>query len=302
MWEVAGINASDRWYHSPLGERKKMAEEKKEKKAVKTKVGKESPKKTLKKEEVVDEKELLKKADEKEKVKKETEEKQKTVKKAEKKIEKVEAEQKIEEIRAKNKHGKKYRTVKEKIKIDKIYEPDEAINLAKETSVTKFDATVDLHLRIDKKIENLRGVVNLPAGTAKDKKVLEVTEKNVEEVVEKVKAGKAEFDIMLAIPAVMPKLASLAKILGPKGLMPNPKSGTVTENITEAAEEFRGGKLEFKADKGNNIHISIGRVSFERDKLKENLDAVLAAVPIGKVLSAHLTTSMGPSIRIKVGK
>jgi large subunit ribosomal protein L1 len=157
-------------------------------------------------------------------------------------------------------------------------------------------------LKIDKKIENLRGVVNLPAGSAKEKKVLEVTEKNVEEIVEKVKAGKAEFDIILATPAVMPKLAVLAKILGPKGLMPNPKSGTVTENITEVAEEFHGGKIEFKADKGNNIHISIGKVSRDHDKIKENLDAVLAAVPIGKVLSAHLTTSMGPSIKIKVGK
>lgn len=254
------------------------------------------------KEAVIEEKELLKKAEEKEKVKKETEEKKKKIKKVEKKEEKIVVEHKAEEIRAKNKHGKKYRAVKEKIEIDKIYEPDEAIDLAKETSVTKFDATIDLHLRIDKKIENLRGVVNLPAGSAKEKKVLEVTEKNVDEIVEKVKAGKAEFDIMLAIPAVMPKLASLAKILGPKGLMPNPKSGTVTENISETAEEFRGGKVEFKADKGNNIHISIGKVSRDHDKIKENLDAVLAAVPIGKVLSAHLTTSMGPSIKIKVGK
>jgi len=279
-----------------------MADEEKKKRSPKVKEGKESPKKALKKVEVDDEKEILKKAEEKEKAKKETVEKEKKIKKIEKKEEKIVVGQKAEEVRAKNKHGKKYRSQKEKIEIDKIYELDESIDLAKETSATKFDATIDLHLRIDKKIENLRGVVNLPAGCAKEKKVLEVTEKNVDEIVEKVKAGKAEFDIMLAVPSVMPKLASLAKILGPKGLMPNPKSGTVTDNISETAEEFRGGKVEFKADKGNNIHISIGRVSFEHDKLKENLDASLAAVPIGKVLSAHLTTSMGPSIKIKVGK
>lgn len=279
-----------------------MAEEKKVKKTSKVKEEKESQKKALKKAEVEDEKELLKKAEEKEKVKKETEEKEKKIKKVEKKVENVELKEKIEEVRAKNKHGKKYQLVKEKIEIDKIYELDEAIDLAKETSITKFDATIDLHLKIDKKIENLRGVVNLPAGSAKEKKVLEVSDKNVDEIVEKVKANKIEFDIILATPSVMPKLASLAKILGPKGLMPNPKSGTVTENISETAEEFRGGKIEFKADKGNNIHLSIGRVSFEHDKLKENLDAALAAVPIGKVLSAHLTTSMGPSVKIKVGK
>lgn len=268
---------------------------------------KETAKKTSGKKAIIEEKELLKKAEEKEKERKETEKKSRRAKlsgsrsKASGK-EKIVVEQKAEVVRAKNKHGKKYRSVKEKIEIDKIYEPDEAIDLVKETSITKFDATIDLHLKIDKKIENLRGVVNLPAGSAKEKKVLEVTEKNVEEIIEKVKAGKAEFDIMLATPSVMPKLASLAKILGPKGLMPNPKNGTVTENISEAAKEFRGGKIEFKADKGNNIHISLGRVSFDHDKLKENLDAVLAAVPIGKVLSAHLTTSMGPSIRIKIGK
>lgn len=278
-----------------------MAEVEK-KKIPKVKAEKSSPKKVLKKAEVEDEKELLKKAEEKEKAKKEAEEKEKKVKKVEKKEEKVIIEKKVEEVRAKNKHGKKYRTVKEKIEIDKIYEPDEAIDLVKELSTTKFDATVDFHLRLDKKIENLRGVVNLPAGAAKEKNVLVVDEKNVDEIVEKVKANKVEFDVMLATPAVMPKLASLAKILGPKGLMPNPKSGTVTDNLAEAAEEFRGGKVEFKADKGNNIHISIGKVSRNHDKIKENLEAVLAAVPIGKVLSAHLSTSMGPSIKIKVGK
>jgi len=267
-----------------------------------TKEEKKSSKKTLNKVGVEDEKMLLKKAEEKEKARKETEDKEKEIKKVEKEETKTVIEQKAEEVRAKNKHGKKYRSVKEKIEIDKIYEPDEAIDLVKETSLTKFDATVDLHLRLDKKIENLRGVVNLPAGSAKEKIVLAVTEKNIEEVVEKVKSGKTKFDIMLATPTIMPKLASLAKILGPKGLMPNPKSGTVTENIEEAMEEFKSGKVEFKADKGNNIHISIGRVSFDHEKLKQNLDAALAAVPVGKVLSAHLTTSMGPSIKIKVGK
>lgn len=279
-----------------------MAEEKKKKETKVVKKVQKASKEETQEAEKVEEKALLKKAEEKEKESKKTEKEQKQLKKEEKKEEKPKEKAEAEKIIQRKRHGKKYRSSKEKIDKTILYEIDEAIDLVKNSSVTKFDSTIDLHLRIDKKIENLRGVVNLPAGSAKKKLVLAVTDKNIAEVIEKVKSGKTDFDIMLATPQAMPKLASLAKILGPKGLMPNPKSGTVTENIEETTREFESGKIEFKADKGNNIHISIAKVSFEHDQIKQNLEAVLAAVPIGKVLSAHLTTSMGPSIRVKVGK
>lgn len=251
--------------------------------------------------EVVDEKELLKKAEEKEKVKKIEAKEVKKVKKTEKKIEKIK-EEKIAKVTRVKKHGKKYKEIKNKIEVDKIYEINEAISLIKELPKRSFDATVELHMRLDKKVENLRGVVNLPAGAPKSKVVVEVNDKNVEDIVEKVKAGKIKFDIMIATPSVMPKLTVLAKILGPKGQMPNPKNGTISENTKETAEDFKGGKVEFKADKGNNIHFAVAKISYTEEKIKENIDAVVSAVPIGKVITAHLNLTMGPSIKIKVGK
>lgn len=250
----------------------------------------------------IDEKKLLKEAEEREKEAKVEVKKEKKIKKEEKKIEKKTETKEATKIKRIKKRSKKYRESKEKIEIDKIYEIDEAIMLIKDLPKTKFDPTLELHLRLDKKVENLRGVVNLPAGAPKSKKVLEVDDKNIDDVVEKVKSGKTEFDVMVATPSVMPKLASLAKILGPKGLMPNPKNGTISENVKETAEDFRGGKVEFKADKGNNLHFAIAKVSYTSDKIKENLEAVISAVPVGKVISAHLNTTMGPSVKIKIGK
>lgn len=282
-----------------------MSEEKKKKEKELKSKAKSVKKVTVKKEEAhdqIDEKKLLKEAEEREKEAKVEEKKEKQNKKKEKKIEKKEEKQEEKKVKRIRKRSKKYRESKEKIEIDKIYEIDEAINLIKDLSKTKFDPTVELHLRLDKKVENLRGVVNLPAGAPKSKKVLEVDDKNIDDIVEKVKSGKVEFDVMVAAPSVMPKLASLAKILGPKGMMPNPKNGTISENVKEAAEDFRGGKVEFKADKGNNLHFAIAKVSNSLDKIKENFEAVISAVPVGKVVSAHLNTTMGPSIKIKVGK
>lgn len=252
-------------------------------------------------EEPVDDKKILKEAEEREKEAKKKVKKEKSQKESKKEAAKEEP-KKIEVARRQRKHGKKYRSLAKNIEQNKLFEIDEAIKTAKELSKTQFDATIELHLRLDKKVENLRGVVNFPSGTVKEKKVLEITEKNIDAEVEKVKVGKIDFDIMITKPAYMPKLAMLAKILGPKGLMPNPKNGTVTENVKEAAEEFRGNKVEFKPDKGNNIHFALAKVSWPEDKIKANLEAALSAVPIGKVLSAFLTTTMGPSIRIKTSK
>ena len=304
-WESADEDVSGRYNHSPKGERKKMPEEKKQKEKglePKVKSVKKVSVKEGKKEDQIDEKKLLKEAKDREREAKIEVKKEKKIKKEEKKIEKKEEKEEEKKIKRIKKRSKKYRSSKEKIKIDKIYEVDEAIKLIKDLPKTKFDPTVELHLRLDKKVENLRGVVNLPAGAPKSKKVLEVDDKNVDEIIEKVKSGKIEFDIMVASPLVMPRLASLAKILGPKGMMPNPKNGTISENVKEAAEDFRGGKIEFKADKGNNLHFALAKVLYSPDKIKENLEAVISAVPIGKVISAHLNATMGPSIRIKISK
>lgn len=251
--------------------------------------------------EIIDERKILKEAEEREKeIKKEIEEAKAEAKEEAKEGAKAEAAKK--NVRKKPKHGKKYREAAVKIEKETAYEKLDAIKLAKETSTVKFDAGIELHLRIDKKTENIRGTVNLPGGSAKEKKVAEVTEKNADEFVEKVKAGKIDFDLVVASPAMMPKLAQLAKILGPKGLMPNPKTGTVTDDVARVAEEFRGGKLEFKADKNNIVHVLVGKVSFKDEDLESNIDAILAAIPKGKIVSAHLASSMGPSIKLAIKK
>lgn len=242
---------------------------------------------------IIDEKKILKEAKEREKeIKKEIAEAKK-----EDRAHKEQAVAKVTKVRVK-KHGKKYRDSLSKIEKNKEYDIEEAIKIAKEGSNTTFDATLELHIKIDKKMENIRGTVNLSGGVAKKKKVLVVDEKNADQVVENVQKGKADFDIMITSPTVMPKLRQLAKILGPKGLMPNPKTGTIVEDTAKAKEEFEGGKAEYKADKGNVVHMSIGKVSFEDQKIKENYDIILSALPKGKILSIHLATTMGPSIRV----
>lgn len=252
--------------------------------------------------EVIDEKSILKEAEKREKERK-----------AEEKIEKAEAkeiekEEKIEEreekkaqkvqVRKKPRHGKKYRKIAEGLEKDKEYPVHEGIELALKSSPAKFDATVELHVKISVKEKNIRGMVNLPGGVTKEKNVLEVTEKNIEDVIADVKAGKINFDMMIADLKVMPKLAPLAKVLGPKGLMPSPKAGTAVEDVAKAAEELRGGKTEFRADKNNVVHMAIGRISFGEEKVKLNYDAVIAVLPFKKIQSIYLSTTMGPGIKI----
>jgi len=220
------------------------------------------------------------------------------------------------------KRGKKYSAVAEKVEKGKQYSIDEAISLISETKVAKFDESVEVHMKlgIDVKKDQVRGTVVLPHGTGKTKKVLVVTsikEKEAkdagadivggEELIEKIKNGKAgEFDVVVATPEMMPKLAKVAKVLGPKGLMPSPKTETVTDKVKEAVESLKKGKASFKNDNTGNVHQVIGKVSFDASKLKENLEAAIDAVEKAKpsgskgvyVKSISICSTMGPAIKI----
>lgn len=247
------------------------------------------------------EQDLLKQAEEREKARKAEEEEEKEALKEEEKEtkaqEKKERKARKETHRVQPRHGKKYRKLEEKIEKDKEYSLPEAITLALETNPAKFDATVEMSVKVNVKEKNIRGMVVLPGGVIKERNVLEVTEENIDQVVADVKAGKTDFDIMIADMKVMPKLAQLAKTLGPKGLMPSPKAGTVVEDVKKAAEEMRGGKVEFRADKDNNVHMPIGKISFGAEKIAQNFQAILDHLP-KRIDSIHLSTTMGPSIRV----
>jgi len=251
-------------------------------------------------EEVIDEKKILKEAEEREKERKIEEKIEKEEQKEAEKSHSAEATQDKEEkkqIRRKPRHGKKYREIAKQIEKNKEYSIAEAIELALKTSPAKFDATVEIHVKINPKEKNIRGMVNLTGGVVKEKNVLGVTESNVDEVLANVKAGKIDFDVMIADLKVMPKLAMLAKVLGPKGLMPSPKAGTAVEDVAKATEELKGGKVEYRADSFNIVHMPLGKISFGDERIKQNYDAVIGVLPFKKIESLHLTTTMGPSIR-----
>jgi len=249
----------------------------------------------------ISEAELVKQAEEREKERKLAEDlEHQEAKKAEKEAKKAEkaahkAERSIHRVQPL--HGKKYRKLAEKIDQNKEYPIAEAIALAIETNPVKFDATVELHVKLNIKEKNIRGMVILPGGVTKEKKVLAVVESNVDEVIAKIKANKIDFDIILADMKVMPKLAVLAKILGPKGLMPSPKAGTVVEDVKKAADELRGGKVEYRADKTNIVNMAIGRISFGPEKIHQNYAAIIDRLP-KRIDSIHLSTSMGPSVKV----
>lgn len=251
--------------------------------------------------EIIDEKRILKEAENREKEAKIVAKKKKIEKKTEEKVKK--AEKVVSKVvHRERKRSKRYKLLKESIDRNTEFTIDEAIKMVCDIKKPSFDPTIELHLRLDKKVENLRGVVKFPAGTPKTKIVLEVSDNNIEDVIKSVKSGKTEFDVIVATPSVMPKLSVLAKALGPKGLMPSPKNGTISENTKEVAEDFKSGKVEFKVDKGNNLHFGIAKISFGEERIRQNIDAVLSAVPVTKVLSAHINPTMGPSVRIKTGK
>lgn len=214
-----------------------------------------------------------------------------------------------------------------KIEKGKTYSLDEAIRLAKETSRVKFDASVEAHARlgidIKKTDQQIRATVTLPHGTGKTKKVVAFVGANDEkaakeggadfiygdEDIKKIKdTGKIEFDIAVATPEMMPKLAAAARILGPKGLMPNPKTETVGTDIKKLIEALKKGKAAFKNDDTGNVHVAVGKISFESEKLKENIQAFLESLKKAKpagtkgiyIKALYLTSSMGPSIKVAV--
>ncbi|MBU1018792.1 MAG: 50S ribosomal protein L1 [Patescibacteria group bacterium] len=222
------------------------------------------------------------------------------------------------------KHGKKYRAVLEKIESDKLYSIDEACSLIKDTSVTKFDSSVEVHMNLGinpKHAEQqLRDTVVLPHGTGKevrvvafvsDDKVKEATDAGAvkagnDDLVAEIEKGWMDFDVAVATPDMMKSLGKIARVLGQKGLMPNPKAGTVTPDVAKTIEEIKKGKVEFRNDKAGNLHNMIGKVSFSAENLAENLKTYLKTITDHKpkdlkgiyIKSITLTTTMGPAIKI----
>src|ERR671921_261734 len=219
---------------------------------------------------------------------------------------------------------KKRKAVNGKVDSNKWYSLKDASALVKEVNTTKFDASVDLHIRLGvdpkKADQAIRGTVTLPHGTGKTKKVLvlcgpdqEAAAKGagadyvgLDEFVQKIEGGWTDVDVIVATPSVMPKIGRLGKILGPRNLMPNPKTGTVTNNVAEAVNEVKGGKIAFKVDKVGIIHASIGRVSFSPEKIAANsnelINAIIKAKPSSSkgtyLKSVFMASSMSPGISI----
>ncbi len=220
--------------------------------------------------------------------------------------------------------SKSYRKAAEQIDADKLYEPNDAVKIAKTTSSTKFDATVEVAMRLGvdprKADQMVRGTVNLPHGTGKTVRVIVFAqgakadeavaagadEVGTDELVARIQGGWLDFDAAIATPDQMAKIGRIARILGPRGLMPNPKTGTVTVDVTKAINEIKGGKIAFRVDKHSNLHMIIGKASFSETQLVENyaavLDEVLRAKPSaakGKYLrKVVVATTMGPGVQI----
>ncbi|QRO88575.1 50S ribosomal protein L1 [Kytococcus sedentarius] len=224
------------------------------------------------------------------------------------------------------KRSKNYRAAAEKIEAGKAYAPAEAIALAQEISTTTWDSTVDVSLRLGidprKADQMVRGTVNLPNGTGKTARVLvfanaekaeaarEAGADHVgsDELIEKVAGGWLDFDAVVATPDLMGKVGRLGKVLGPRGLMPNPKTGTVTMDVAKAVNDIKGGKIEFRNDKHANVHFIIGKSSFSTEQLVENFDAAMDEIMRLKpsaskgryITRAVLSTTMGPGIPLEI--
>lgn len=219
--------------------------------------------------------------------------------KKQKKSEKKEG-KKPRKISKPKKRSKQYLQKAEKLD-HKVRPLSEAIDAVKEMSYSKFDGTISLVVRIEKgkKAEDTpRGTIRLPHGTGKTLKVEIATE----EIIEKIKKGQTDFDILVATPEIMPQLGAVAKILGPKGKMPNPKDGTVVENPKEAIEDLKSNIVRYRADSGNNFHIPVGKVSWDKAKLEENLKTVFKSFARFKIASATLSATMGLGVKVEVSK
>lgn len=219
---------------------------------------------------------------------------------------------------------KKRKAADTKVDKNKVYSLKEASALVKDINCTKFDSSVDIHIRLGvdpkKADQAIRGSVTLPHGTGKTKRVLvlctpdkEAAAKEagadhvgLDEYIQKIEAGWTDIDVIVATPAVMPKIGKLGKILGPRNLMPNPKTGTVTNDVAAAVNEVKGGKITFKVDKAGIIHASIGRVSFASDKIEQNSQELINAIIKLKPATAKgtylkglsMASTMSPSITV----
>jgi len=223
--------------------------------------------------------------------------------------------------------SKRYQEVSKKVEKTKLYSVEEAVKLAKETAATKFDSSVEVHVNLSiepsKSDQQVRGAITLPHGTGKTKKICAIVsadkEKEAkeagadlvggEELIAQIKStGKVDFGIAIATPDMMPKLAVVAKILGPKGLMPSPKNETITTNLKKTIDELKKGKVNFKNDDTANVHQIIGKVSFTEKQLLENYKAFIDALRKAKpsaakgsyINSVTMATSMGPGIKVQL--
>ena len=221
--------------------------------------------------------------------------------------------------------SKRMATLSTKIE-DRIYAPLEALSIIKENANAKFDETIEEHIRlgIDPKYtdQQLRTTVALPHGTGQSIKIAVITSgENVskakaagadlfgeEDLVESINKGNMEFDLLIATPDMMPKVAKLGRVLGPRGLMPNPKAGTVTNDIANAIKEFKAGKLEFRADKAGIVHVRFGKASFTKEALFDNLKTLQESIDKNKPSGAkgkywktfYVTSTMGPSVQVDI--
>ena len=220
--------------------------------------------------------------------------------------------------------GKRLKELSEVVDRDQLYDATEALDLVKQTAKAKFDETIEVAFKLGidprKSDQMIRGTVSLPAGTGKEMRVAvfaagdaarEAKEAGADfvgddDLVEKVQAGWFDFDAAVATPDMMPKVGKIGKLLGPRGLMPNPKAGTVTPEVGKAVQEIKGGKVEYRSDKFGNVHLVLGKASFEAPALKQNFAAVLDEVVKAKpsaakgryIRSITLSSTMGPGVRV----
>jgi large subunit ribosomal protein L1 len=227
------------------------------------------------------------------------------------------------------KHGKKYTEAAKLVDRTVAYEPAEAISLVKKTATAKFDETIEVHIRTGcdgrHADQQIRGAVVLPNGTGKTVRVLVIAKGDKlaeaqaagadfvggEELVPKIQnEGWLEFDVVVATPDMMGVVGRLGKVLGPKGLMPNPKAGTVTMDVTKAVNDIKAGKIEYRLDKSNIVHVPVGKASFTEEQLQQNFDALMEAISKAKpsalkgqyLRSITLTSTMGPGVKVNAAK
>ncbi|HLX87606.1 MAG TPA: 50S ribosomal protein L1 [Acidimicrobiales bacterium] len=220
--------------------------------------------------------------------------------------------------------GKNYKAAMERYDRQKLYSPSESVDLVKELASAKFDETVELAVRLGvdprKADQIVRGTLTLPAGTGKTARVVAFAAGDAaaearaagadavgaDDLVARIEGGWLEFDVAIATPDLMGQVGKLGRVLGPRGLMPNPKTGTVTTDVGKAVAEFKGGRVEYRTDKVGNVHVGVGKVSFDRAKLLENIHAVVEELMRAKPAAAKgrylravtLSSTMGPGIRI----